>query len=76
MCKPYDGEDLTWHAVTRAMNKPGYKEDDCSKPLKQGNISSFFKIKKRSSDAAVKPDHGASPKQAKLEAPNVKKEKM
>lgn len=61
-----------WHAVTRAMNKPGYKEEDCSKPLKQGNIASFFKTKKRPSNADDKSE--APTKQAKLKAESVKED--
>jgi putative SOS response-associated peptidase YedK len=28
--KPYDGDDLVWHPVTKAMNKVTYHGDDCT----------------------------------------------
>ena len=63
-----------WHPVTRAMNKPGYKEDDCAKPLKQGSIASFFNVKKRPS--ANSTDAGKAAKQAKTESPAVKDQQL
>eukprot|EP00892_Ulva_mutabilis_P001790 jgi/Ulvmu1/11611/UM008_0012.1 len=74
ICKAYDGDDLLWHPVTRAMNKPSYKEADCSKPLKQGNIASFFtKQKRKSSDSK---DSQVVTKKAKTEEADVKEEKV
>jgi hypothetical protein len=54
--KPYNEEDLQWHPVTTAVNRMGYKGEDCSNPLNVATVSSFFQQKpkgQRTGDASA-----------------------
>ena len=39
---PYDGKDLTWHAVTKSMSNPSFQEDAAYQEIKKPSIKSFF----------------------------------
>lgn len=44
LCRPYNGDNLVWHPVTRAMNTAQYQGDDCAKEVKKSpGITAFFK---------------------------------
>lgn len=45
LLRPYEGEDLTWHPVTKRMSKLNYTEPDCCAPVKIDKprpITQFF----------------------------------
>ena len=47
----YDGEDLQWHAVTKAMSNPTFQGPECSAELKNPPASAFFQPRKRPASA-------------------------
>ncbi len=56
LCRPFNGDNLVWHPVTRAMNTAQYQGDDCAKEVKKSpGITAFFKpvAKKGAGDAGA-----------------------
>lgn len=56
----YGGEDLVWHAVTRAMSRIGYQAPDASAPLTKPAAADFFKPRKKAAAASPLPGAAAA----------------
>ena len=39
---PYNGENLQWYSVTKAMSNPSFQGPECSQAMKKATLKSFF----------------------------------
>jgi hypothetical protein len=59
LSKPYNGDDLVWHAVTKAMSNPAFQGPECSQPLQKPSMKAFFQPIAKSKRKREPEDHRA-----------------